>query len=201
MRKVHSQKFAMPQIAWKLDRHHFHFAMTLNDHFRNLSSESPSDRGVAALVLNRSGIPEYEGAVRKMVLCERHHLPLMTVSHLVVEWNDGTVGVLLDKTRDDRVVFTLLEAARIQRRFVPPERILDLLNDRSIFVRLAALKQAVASRAPIDLVSHVDRLREDAEAFEFLERPNMPSPVFRYKSKFLRLLAGIRWIILQRGAP
>jgi len=171
---------------------------TLKEQFRRLSSDDPSARGVAALVLNRSGIAIYKDAVRQMVLKEKHHLPLMTVSHLVVEWNDETLEKLLLINQDERVLFTLLEAARLQKRRVSEESILRLLAHRSIFVRLAALKQAIVANLAIDLVSVLIQLETDAYNHEFVEIPNMPSAVFRRKTEFLRLLSRMQWIILHQ---
>jgi hypothetical protein len=172
--------------------------ITLEEQFLILCSNNPSERGIAALVVNRSNLPNYREAVRQLVLNEKHHLPLMLMPRAIVEWNDNTLETLILRIHDERVLFTLLEAARLQKRHLPEESILRLLAHRSIFARLAALKQAIVARLKFDLTPIAARLSIDAENLEFVAVPNMPSPIFRHKSEFLRLLSGIQWIVAER---
>jgi hypothetical protein len=172
--------------------------MTLKEHFRLLSSDSPSERAIAGLILNRSRNPRYHNAVRQMVLREEHHLPLMIVAHQIVSWSDDTLDRLLAKSQDDRVLFVLLESARRQKRRVPAELILKFLNDKSVFVRLAALKQAIFADLDVELVTKVEKLSLDAMNLEFIVTPNMPSPIFRHKSEFLRHLSRFQWLVTHR---
>jgi hypothetical protein len=172
--------------------------VTPEEHFYLLFSDNPSDRGVAAMVLNRLQVPIYQEAVKQMVLKEEHHLPLMLMSHAIAEWNDNTLEMLMLKIHDERVLFTLLEAARRQKRRVSDELIGRMLDHNSIFVRLAALKQAIVAKSAISLASIVEQLRTDADSFKFVAVPNMPSPVFKYKSEFFRLLSRLQWIVSQR---
>jgi len=175
---------------------------TLKEHFARLSSDNPSERGMSALLmLSRSRNPKYHKAVRQLVLREEHHLPLMYLSHLIVGWNDDTLETLLAKVQDERVLFVLLETSRRQKRRISEGLILRLLSHKSIFVRLAALKQAIVAKLAVDLGARVEQLQIDAENLEYIVSPNMPSPMFRHKSEFLRHLSRMQWIVSHRTRP